>query len=304
MRPWTASTAPGARSPTALVTWTRALGGVSDGDPVAESTVRLDTPVHPVRPLAKLVWARTVGPPPPAMVTGADDALVGPVLGPSEAWTLQVCTDPGVSPVSVKDTVPVVPPETVPIGVLPASRNTEYVSMVARSSVAAGHTTVACPDTVLVAVGVPGADGGTRSGSDTPGRKTVMARPPCAATIPFREEIRTGDSRLVVVPSPSWPESLWPQAHTAPVEVSAKVWSRPSPTSTIAGSPGTTAGDVRVAVVPRPVWPRWLRPHVRTVPSVDTTTECSAPESTWRAPDVITRTGTSDRVVEPIPSWP
>ena len=61
---------------------------------------------------------------PPAMVTGAENALRGPVLVPSEARTRYVCTAPGVRPVSVKRIVPVVPPETVPIAVVELSRKT------------------------------------------------------------------------------------------------------------------------------------------------------------------------------------
>ena len=89
----------------------------------------------------------------------------------------------------------------------------------------------------------------------SPGRKTEWAEPLCAATMPVMASL-TGEVRVVVVPSPSWPSVFWPHAHTSPEAVRAKDWSRPSPTSTAAGTPGTTVGEVRTDVLPSPSCPR------------------------------------------------
>lgn len=41
---------------------------------------------------------------------------------------------------------------------------------------------------------------------------------------------RTGAVRCVVVPSPTWPEPLFPQHHSEPSVCSPQVWSKPAAT--------------------------------------------------------------------------
>ena len=51
-----------------------------------------------------------------------------------------------------------------------------------------------------------------------------MSRPPTMSTAVEMLRTVTGDSRLVVVPSPSWPIALKPQARIVPSLSSASVW--------------------------------------------------------------------------------
>jgi len=71
-------------------------------------------------------------------------------------------------------------------------------------------------------------------------RVTLKRKPTSAAVAPPRNVVqpalvpvaqtRTGVGRSVVVPSPSWPESLWPHARTPPLDSTARLWSSPPAT--------------------------------------------------------------------------
>jgi hypothetical protein len=75
-----------------LATATRALGGASVGEPSVLSIDSRVAPVNPVRPALKSIETRSLeGGGPLAIVTGAETALSGPRLTPSDACTCHVC---------------------------------------------------------------------------------------------------------------------------------------------------------------------------------------------------------------------
>src|SRR5439155_1679301 len=69
---------------------------------------------------------------------------------------------------------------------------------------------------------------------------------------------RTGVSRLIVVPSPSWPALLSPQQEAAPAAVTPQVCESPARTAANVTPPDTSAGVNRKSVVPSPSWPELL----------------------------------------------
>src|SRR5215218_6046849 len=78
----------------------------------------------------------------------------------------------------------------------------------------------------------------------------------------------------VVVPSPSWPNQLLPQAHTVPSSFSARLWELPAvraftPLRWPEGSLGsfTSTGVLLSVFVPSPSSPSWFKPQAQTVPS-------------------------------------
>ena len=79
------------------------------------------------------------------------------------------------------------------------------------------------------------------------------------AVTPVRALTGTGVGLSFVVPSPSWPRSLWPHDQTVPSESSARLWKRPaatSMTSTLAGTgTGTATATNESLKVPSPSWP-------------------------------------------------
>src|SRR5207247_1320942 len=81
----------------------------------------------------------------------------------------------------------------------------------------------------------------------------------------------TGVVRLVVVPSPSSPFPLKPQASTLPSDLSARLYSLPpaamATTPLPAPSPVTPTGVVRLVVVPSPSSPALFFPQASTLPS-------------------------------------
>ncbi|HYO53989.1 MAG TPA: hypothetical protein VEU50_14480, partial [Archangium sp.] len=72
-------------------------------------------------------------------------------------------------------------------------------------------------------------------------------------TPPLRPDTRTGNKRRVVVPSPSWPESLLPQPQTVPSLFTASVKSIPalSGVSVSARSSCTAGRDLALDCSPR-----------------------------------------------------
>src|ERR1700674_4944661 len=116
----------------------------------------------------------------------------------------------------------------------------------------------------------------------------------------------------VVVPLPSWPALLEPQATTWPVEVSARLWPPPPAIALRLSAKGgwvTRTGVLLSVVLPSPSWPEALEPQARTRPA-----EVNA--RLWLAPPAIavtnpplgrlTWTGVLLLVVVPLPSspWP
>src|ERR1700674_608896 len=122
----------------------------------------------------------------------------------------------------------------------------------------------------------------------------------------------TGVLLSLVVPLPSAPAPLPPQASTWPVEVSARLWLYPPATAVTMVPEGTltATGMLLSAVVALPSWPKLLEPQVQA--------ESWAPEALiarlWPAPPAIavtvvpagrlTATGLLLLVVVPLPSWP
>src|SRR6478735_5295280 len=78
--------------------------------------------------------------------------------------------------------------------------------------------------------------------------------------------ICTGAVRAVVLPSPSSPHMLSPQAHRVPSVRTAAVLNSPALTTRYVCVP-TRAGTARL-VVPSPSWPEVPRPQVQSEPSV------------------------------------
>ena len=70
-----------------------------------------------------------------------------------------------------------------------------------------------------------------------------------------------GEVAFVVLPSPSCPLPLAPQAYTAPPATMARLWEPPARTLTTFASPVTRLGVVLVIVFPRPSWPELLVPQ-------------------------------------------
>jgi hypothetical protein len=62
--------------------------------------------------------------------------------------------------------------------------------------------------------------------------------------------------RFVVVPSPSWPYTLYPHAHSVPSALMAWVWNSPPEMEAQSVPVPTCIGDVRFVVVPSPSWPK------------------------------------------------
>src|SRR5947208_298343 len=79
----------------------------------------------------------------------------------------------------------------------------------------------------------------------------------------------TGLERSVVVPSPSWPETLRPQHHNVPSVLRAQKleWFCPS-RSTDDSPPTTWTGVEESLVLPLPSWPQALWPQHQTVRSL------------------------------------
>src|SRR5207302_1513030 len=72
----------------------------------------------------------------------------------------------------------------------------------------------------------------------------------------------TGANRLVVVPSPSWPVALSPQASGAPPDWMARLWKAPPAMAVRALFVATGVAIVmKGLVVPTPSWPALLRPQ-------------------------------------------
>ena len=85
----------------------------------------------------------------------------------------------------------------------------------------------------------------------------TLLRPPTCA----------GVERSVVVPSPSWPLLLLPQAQTAPSPRRARACAEPPAMLVTLLRPPTCAGVERSVVVPSPSWPLLLLPQAQTAPS-------------------------------------
>lgn len=78
---------------------------------------------------------------------------------------------------------------------------------------------------------------------------------PLIATIPVRSWTFLGTLCWIVVPSPTCPRSLRPQAHTVPFAFSATLWEVLALTATTFCSFAVWTGVVRRFVVRSPSWP-------------------------------------------------
>src|SRR6266704_3341704 len=116
----------------------------------------------------------------------------------------------------------------------------------------------------------------------------------------------TGTELLTVVPLPSWPSWLAPQARTVPSERSARLKRKPAETLVTPVSPATWTGVSWAGlIVPLPTWPVSLRPQAHTVPSDRRARLWLAPADTWMTPvSPVTRTGVYRSVSLPSPSSP
>src|ERR1700680_1087149 len=120
--------------------------------------------------------------------------------------------------------------------------------------------------------------------------------PPATAVtaVPDGRLTWTGMLLLFMVPWPSWPELLRPQASTWPVEVNARPWPPPAAMAVTTGPEGrlTWTGVVMhwqpvVVVVPLPSSPSKLYPQANTWP-----VEVNA--RLWRVPPAIAMTSVPD----------
>src|SRR5450759_5273975 len=119
----------------------------------------------------------------------------------------------------------------------------------------------------------------------------------------------TGVLLLVVVPLPSWPSRLRPQASTWLAEVRAKLWEKPPAIAVTVVPEGrlTATGMLLLVVVPLPSSPEKLSPQARTWP-------VAVRARLWLLPPAmavtvvpegrLTATGVLLLVVLPLPSSP
>src|SRR5450756_2184673 len=113
---------------------------------------------------------------------------------------------------------------------------------------------------------------------------------------------------VVVVPLPSSPSKLRPQASTWPVEVSARLWRLPPAMAVTVVPEGrlTATGMLLMVVVPLPSWPLLLLPQASTWP-VEVSARLLSPAAmavTVVPEGRLTATGVLLLVVVPLPSWP
>src|SRR5450759_3934955 len=117
----------------------------------------------------------------------------------------------------------------------------------------------------------------------------------------------TGVLLLVMVPLPSSPSKLKPQARTWPVEVSARLWEKPPATAVTVVPEGrlTATGMLLLVVVPLPSSPEKLSPQARTWPvEVSARLWYSPPAMAVTAVPFLTAIGVLLLVVVPLPNWP
>src|SRR5437773_1505527 len=68
-----------------------------------------------------------------------------------------------------------------------------------------------------------------------------------------------------MVPFPSWPELLLPQAHTVPSLLSPRLWLPPVASALTPGRPRARIGAVALVVAPFPSWPLLSSPQAQAV---------------------------------------
>src|SRR5450759_1008494 len=73
---------------------------------------------------------------------------------------------------------------------------------------------------------------------------------------------------LALLPLPSWPKVLQPQASTCPPEVSARLWLPPPAMAVTVVPEGrlTATGVLLLVVVPLPSWPKPFKPQAQAEP--------------------------------------
>src|SRR5690348_11704799 len=97
---------------------------------------------------------------------------------------------------------------------------------------------------------------------------TAESQPAAMAVTWDTPVILTGTALLAVLPIPSSPALLWPQAHTVPSERSARLNPHPAAILVTPASPLTGAAVASTPVtVPRPSSPRGLSPQAHMGPS-------------------------------------
>ncbi len=139
-------------------------------------------------------------------------------------------------------------------------------------------------------------------------RAQVWSRPAEIACTPLpRSTTSTGVGRLVVLPSPNWPDPLRPQHLTPPPTVSEQVCPPPAAMACMPlARPTTSTGVLRLVVVPSPNWPDPLPPQHLTPPPMVSAQVCPSPAAMACMPLArpTTSTGVSRLVVLPSPNWP
>src|SRR5580700_1516579 len=109
----------------------------------------------------------------------------------------------------------------------------------------------------------------------------------------------------VLLPLPSCPTKLSPQAHTVPSALSARLWNCPAPSPTTLPIPMTGTGTLVPVVVEFPSWPRKLDPQAHSEPSDFNARLWVAPPTMPITPvRPLTCTGTLLLVALPVPSSP
>src|ERR1700761_6315395 len=129
------------------------------------------------------------------------------------------------------------------------------------------------------------------------------------AVTPAGSLTRTGLCRFLCVPSPSCPNSLLPQAYTAPEVVSARLWAQPALIALALVPLGrlTGTGMAEFLVCPLPRIPPRPIPHASTVPVLVSAIVSSQPARTALilVPlGSLTLTGVLRRLKLPSPTWP
>ena len=124
---------------------------------------------------------------------------------------------------------------------------------------------------------------------------------------PAKVTTRAGSSRVVVLPSPSWPAKLLPQQVTPPPARTTQEWSAPAPTAVAPETAATSTGRAGVAVVASPSCPLPFHPQHFTAPAVVVAQVWCRYEASATTPEASPGTETGAPATSPVgpdPNWP
>jgi len=177
-----------------------------------------------------------------------------------------------------------------------------------RAAASAARTSPAASAAAPVAVPSDAVVAGAGAGA---GAAAIPATPPAVdAAVPHAPPtlmLRTGSSGCAVVPSPTWPEELFPQAQSVPSRRIAATCAVPTPSWLVqSSSVPIWLGTSRLMRLPSPSWPLPLRPHPHSVPSVFSAmvNPLLVAHTACQSLAVPTCPGAKRCVVVPSPNWP